>query len=151
MPDRPCLTGLPKIINTFAKIDYLVIAGLMPERCNSIANALKLRLSCINPSKRLLRRRVTVSPQWYSFLLFLCSWTVMYLTGLATVISHTSPYYIPFVCHGAMQLWRWRRHQMETCSVLLAICVGKSPVIGEFPSQMPVTRAFMFFFDLRLK
>ena len=28
------------------------IDGLMQERRNSIANALELRLSCINPSKR---------------------------------------------------------------------------------------------------
>ena len=29
----------------------------------------------------------------------------------------------------------WWRHQMETFSALLAICVGKSLVIGEFPSH----------------
>ena len=28
---------------------------------------------------------------------------------------------------------------------------GNSPVIGEFPSQRPVTRIFDVFFDLRLK
>ena len=38
---------------------------------------------------------------------------------------------------------------METFSGLLAICVGKSPVTGEFPSQRPVTRSFDVFFDLR--
>ena len=36
----------------------------------------------------------------------------------------------------------WWRHQMETFSVLLAICAGNSPVTGEFPSQRPVTRMF---------
>ena len=36
----------------------------------------------------------------------------------------------------------WWRHQMETFSALLAICAGNSPVIGEFPSQRPVTRSF---------
>ena len=40
---------------------------------------------------------------------------------------------------------RWR-HQMETFSVLLAICAGNSPV----PAQRPVTRSFDVFFDLRL-
>ena len=35
----------------------------------------------------------------------------------------------------------WWRHQMETFSALLAICVGSSPVTGEFPSQRPVTRS----------
>ena len=36
----------------------------------------------------------------------------------------------------------WWRHQMETFSALLALCVGNSPVTGEFPSQRPVTRSF---------
>ena len=42
----------------------------------------------------------------------------------------------------------WWRHQMETFSVLLAICAGNSPVPGEFPAQRPVTRSFDVFFDL---
>ena len=44
----------------------------------------------------------------------------------------------------------WWRHQMETFSALLAICVGNSPVTGEFPTQRPVTRRFDLFFDLGL-
>ena len=44
----------------------------------------------------------------------------------------------------------WWRHQMEIFSALLAICVGNSPVTGEFPTQRPVTRSFDVFFDLRL-
>ena len=43
----------------------------------------------------------------------------------------------------------WWRHQMETFSVLLAICAGNSPVPGEFPTQRPVTRSFDVFFDRR--
>ena len=39
---------------------------------------------------------------------------------------------------------------METFSALLALCVGNSPVTGEFPTQRSVTRSFHFFFDLRL-
>ena len=39
---------------------------------------------------------------------------------------------------------------METFSALLAICAGNSPVTGEFPAQMPVTRSFGVFLDLRL-
>ena len=39
---------------------------------------------------------------------------------------------------------------METFSALLAICVGNSPVSGEFPAQRPVTRSFYAFFDVRL-
>ena len=37
---------------------------------------------------------------------------------------------------------------METFSALQAICVGNSPVTGEFPAQRPVTRSFGVFFDL---
>ena len=39
---------------------------------------------------------------------------------------------------------------METFSALLALCAGKSPVTGEFPSQRPATRSFDIFLDLHL-
>ena len=39
---------------------------------------------------------------------------------------------------------------METFSALLALCVGNSPMTGEFPSQRPGTRSFDVFFDLCL-
>ena len=56
--------------------------------------------------------------------------------------------------HLFQELWLllgpWRCHQMETSSALLAICVGNSPVTGEFPVEKPVTRSFDVFFDLRL-
>ena len=45
---------------------------------------------------------------------------------------------------------QWWRHQMETFSALLALCVGKSSFTGEFPAQRPVTRSFDVFFGLRL-
>ena len=48
--------------------------------------------------------------------------------------------------HGS---WTWR-YQMETFSALLPICMGNSPITGEFPSQRPVTRSFEIFFGLRL-
>ena len=44
----------------------------------------------------------------------------------------------------------WWRHQMETFSALLALCVGNSPVTCEFPLQRPVTWNFDVFFDLCL-
>ena len=44
----------------------------------------------------------------------------------------------------------WWRHQIETFSALLVLCVGNSPVTGEFPSQSPKPRSFDVFFDLRL-
>ena len=55
--------------------------------------------------------------------------------------------------HLCSKSW-WRhqmfRHQMETFSVLLTLCVGNSPVTGEFPTQKPGTRSFDVFFDLCL-
>ena len=39
---------------------------------------------------------------------------------------------------------------METFSALLAICAGKSPGTGEFPTPRPVTRGCDVFFDLCL-
>ena len=44
----------------------------------------------------------------------------------------------------------WWRHQMETFSMSLALCVGNSPVNDEFPTQRPVTWSYDVFFDLRL-
>ena len=49
-----------------------------------------------------------------------------------------------------INLLPWWRNQMETLSALLAICAGNSPVPDEFPSQRPLTRRFVVFFDLRL-
>ena len=47
-------------------------------------------------------------------------------------------------------LYSLGRHQMETFSALLVLCVGISPVTGEVPSQRPVTRRVDVFFELRL-
>ena len=38
---------------------------------------------------------------------------------------------------------------MESFSALLALCVGNSPVTGEFPVQRPMTQSFDVFFNLR--
>ena len=42
-------------------------------------------------------------------------------------------------------------HQMFTFSVSVALCVGNSPVTGEFPSQRPVTWSFNVLLDPYLK
>ena len=60
-----------------------------------------------------------------------------------------------FCSHHRVCWWNstdtsWWRHEMDTFSASLAICVGNSPVPGEFPSQRPVTQSFDVFFDLRL-
>ena len=44
----------------------------------------------------------------------------------------------------------WWSHQMETFSVLVALCAGNPPGPGEFPTQRPVTQNFDVFFDLCL-
>ena len=44
----------------------------------------------------------------------------------------------------------WWRHPMETFSAFLAFCAGNTPVTGEFPKQMPVTRSFDVFVNRRL-
>ena len=62
-------------------------------------------------------------------------WTILWL-----------PHPVPSACIPAP----WWRHQMETFSVLLALCAGKSLVTCEFPSQRPVTWSFDIFFDLCL-
>ena len=50
-----------------------------------------------------------------------------------------------YYCCGLSWL-SWWRHQMETFSVLLALCVGNSSVAGEFPAH----KGFDVFFHLRL-
>ena len=54
----------------------------------------------------------------------------------------------PFGLGSPQVFFSWWRHQMETFAALVALCVGKSPVTGEFPSQRPVMRSFDVFFDL---
>ena len=51
--------------------------------------------------------------------------------------------YIDLYCYMLSYSWR---HQMETFSVLLALCAQNSHVIDEFPSQRLVTRSFDVFF-----
>ena len=55
-----------------------------------------------------------------------------------------------FKCANCMEVSPWWCNEMETFSVLLALCVGNSPVTGEFPTQRPVTHSFDVFFALCL-
>ena len=72
----------------------------------------------------------------------------------SSVMKWNNNWCIPTCTHPAANIIRlgmvsWWRHQMETFSALLAICVGNSTVPGEFPAQRPVTQSFDVFFDLR--
>ena len=42
----------------------------------------------------------------------------------------------------------WRRHQKDTFSAQLALCLGNSPVTVKFPAQRPVKPSFEVFFDM---
>ena len=74
------------------------------------------------------------------------------------VIVRNCSFVSPFKCYSFCFMkyanqhrhkhWSWWRHQMEIFSALLAICVGNSPLPGEFPTHRPVTRSFDVFFDL---
>ena len=57
---------------------------------------------------------------------------------------------LPMVRTATRKNMAWWRHQMETFSALLALCEGKPPVTGGFPSQRPATGSFNIFFHLRL-
>ena len=57
-------------------------------------------------------------------------------------------YLLPLL--AAHSSFSWWHHQMETFSVLLALCAGNLLVTGEFSSHRPVTWSFDVFFDLCL-
>ena len=84
---------------------------------------------------------------WMSILQFLMVLNVLPLLWQAHGFNTLTR---SFKEHGTL-LTSWWRHQMETFSALLVLCVGNSPVTGEFPSQRPVTRGFDVVFDLSLK
>ena len=98
--------------------------------------------------------------QWRRALMFslICAWTNGWLScrDAGDLRRHCAHYDVTVMTSSCDIRWQrsndnpWLRHQMETFSVVLAICAGNSPVPGEFPAQRPVTRSFDIFFDLRL-
>ena len=66
------------------------------------------------------------------------------VTHIDGLITHPCGIAIQVLSHTIA----WWRHQMETLSVLLALCEGNPPVTGGFPSHRPVTHSFGVFFDL---
>ena len=75
-----------------------------------------------------------------------CDVTVMSLMGLCPSLYLVGLLTSGFKTCGNVACGPWWRYWMETFSTLLARCTGNSPVIGEFPSQRPVTRSFDVFF-----
>ena len=83
-----------------------------------------------------------------------CAWTYHVFRDYTLRITTTSPrgQWVNnqgHRCHQCM-FCAWWRDENETFSAFLALCMGNSPVTGEFPSQRPVTRGFDVFFDLHL-
>ena len=71
--------------------------------------------------------------------------------GLVSWIDHLPPYCgkLPLLRQqSAMRLGMTT--SLNTFSALLGLCVGNSPVTGEFPARSPVARSFYVFFDLCL-
>ena len=72
---------------------------------------------------------------------------------LSTYTAHSKANQNHIFTHEEL-IWRfvgsWWRHQMEAIFASLALCVGNSPVTGEFPAQRPVRRSIGVFFDLHL-
>ena len=76
------------------------------------------------------------------------------INSITDIATHSQPTYFVWnkyhIENCKMVARTWWPHQMKIISALLAICVGNSPVPGEFPAQRPVMRSFDVFFDLRL-
>ena len=82
----------------------------------------------------------------YCYSICCCPWFPFFLRPTVVGKKYSNSVAIPLVNKSLI----WWRHQMETFPALLALCVGNSPVTGEFPIQKPVTWSFDVFFDLRL-
>ena len=77
-----------------------------------------------------------------------CLWPVIILLQIWCMKLHHAACLRSFdrnYCGRMAPNMAWWRHQMETFSALLALCAGNSPVTGEIPSQMPVTRSIDIF------
>ena len=79
----------------------------------------------------------------------LCESEVWYIFNLSFAIRKSKDHTCGKWKYSVLYVNSLWHHDMETFSMLLAICAGNSPVPSEFPSQRPVTRSFDVFFDLR--
>ena len=73
-----------------------------------------------------------------------------YMTGCQISSSHNNHLAkCPIVLMPRM-LRLYFNYMFQHKMIWAFLCVGNSPVPGEFPAQRPVTRSFDVFFDLRL-
>ena len=141
----------------------------MQKRRNSSALAMELRLFCIKPSIWRKQRWKICELSWCLFMTSVAfsqpSLHHAYIMEAAVGRFSFRPIFHQYgylrdklpttrVVRVEAGWWwpmdtRWR-HQMETFSALVALCAENSPVSGEFPAQMPVTRSCNVYFDLRL-
>ena len=84
----------------------------------------------------------------------ICYWWVHYLklsNFLQSSLNMGFPVLVNNTFNGAPRFFiSWWHHQMETFSVLLALCAGNSPVTSEFPSPRAMRRSFDVSSDPRL-
>ena len=85
----------------------------------------------------------------------LALWTLLsgvIINSASAVSSKHAIHHCHLMCSSVCNSWfhddviKWKHFPRYW----LAICVANSPVTGEFPAQMPVTRSFDVFFDPRL-
>ena len=90
------------------------------------------------------RKQLTCTFQWWWY----SKWLPILHQIVMMIIVHSTK--IPSLRQAIMLNPRrklfeaWWRHQMETFSALLALCVGNSPVSGEFPHGCQWRGALMF-------
>ena len=137
------------------------IDGLAQERCNSIANALELRLSCTNPS--IWCKSYFLSLKWIQCSSFIGTYGTMKTTFWLFLVDYikkifwifialaAGPGHMACIIHGPYDnITSWWCHPMETFSAFLALCEGNPLVTGGFPALKPVMQSFDVFFDLCL-
>ena len=73
-------------------------------------------------------------------------WRTRIIDQHRTITKHSKVRTMYLLLNTYYMYITWCRHQMGTFLTLLAICAGNSPITAKFPSQMPVTLGFDFFF-----
>ena len=135
-----------KVINTylFRKIEHLI--SLMPS-----STTLDRYINWVASSSSKLCVSIPLLDITMSWIF--SGWTFWAVYIILRDLRHADIKQLFTSVGNNFQTWllfaRWR-HQMETFSMLLALCAGNSPVTCEFPSQRPVTWSFDVFFDLHM-